>query len=152
MKNALTGTVIAAALALSSLAPAPARAADAEDVLKLVLGIGAIYVIGKAIENKPARAAPVYRQENRSDASRHKVVPAECLRTYETRNGPVRGYSKPCLEQELRRPARLPEACEMTLRTEYGRRDIYAPRCLRREGWQIAQPDTRHRDGRRAWN
>ncbi len=143
---------MAAALALSSLAPAPARAADAEDVLKLVLGIGAIYAIGKAIEKNEARAAPVYRQENRYDAPRHKVVPAECLRTYETRNGPVRGYSKKCLEQELRRPGRLPEACEMTVRTEYGRREFYAPRCLRREGWQVAQPDTRHRDRWRAWN
>lgn len=154
---------MAAALATSPVGSTPARALGGEDAIGILLGLGALYAIGKAIEDDKDKSKsevrrdrtsrqvytpPAYRRDewrNRDRAGHghryQKSVPGECLRSYFTRNGPVRGFSKPCLEQTLRRPARLPEQCALVVRTDRGPRTIYAPRCLRRDGWRVAAWD-----------
>ena len=161
MRRGLTATIMAAALVFSQGAGAPAKAADAEDILGVLLGIGAIYAIGRAIEQNRAEAnAPVTRRvvpERIEPRAVHKSVrpaprrdgrtpwtgrdrslPAECLYRFDTRNGPLVGFGKRCLENTIRYTGRLPDDC--AIRTRVGGRDrtIYSARCLRIEGWQVA--------------
>lgn len=63
MRRRATATIMAAALVLTQGAATPSRAADIEDVLGVLLGIGAVYAIGRAIEQSRAEAnPPVTRQ------------------------------------------------------------------------------------------
>lgn len=66
-----------------------------------------------------------------------KILPAGCIRYFETRRGMIRAFGERCLEANMRRADRLPSRCERTVRTRRGSRDIYLPRCLRREGWTV---------------
>lgn len=181
MRRTLTGIILAATLAATQVAAPPAKAADAEDVLGLLLGIGAIYAIGKAIEQNRAEAsAPVtrrvvperiekhglrksirpeprrddhtWRKENERanwyDARRN--LPAECLYRFDTRDGPLVGFGRQCLENTMRGVGRLPGDCAVRARVGGRDRTIYSARCLRLEGWQVAEarPQTWRPGGR----
>ncbi len=163
MRRELTATILAAVLAVAQGA-APAKAADAEKVLGVLLGIGAIYAIGKAIEQNQAQAREPVRRDvvperirphavpepvrryappesarpNHRWSEKRRTLPEECLYRFETRDGPLVGFGRNCLEHTLHRADRLPENC--AIRTHIGnkRRTIYSARCLRHEGWRVA--------------
>jgi len=165
MRRGLTATIVAAALVFSQGAGAPAKAADAEDILGVLLGIGAIYAIGRAIEQNrveanppvtrrvvperiepravPRSIRPAPRRDERTRWNgRDRSLPGECLYRFDTRNGPLVGFGKRCLENTIRYAGRLPDDC--AIRTRVGGRDrtIYSARCLRLEGWQVAGAQT----------
>lgn len=164
MRRELTATILAAALAVTQGAATPSKAADAEKVLGVLLGIGAIYAIGKAIEQNQAQARepvrrnvvperirphlvpePVRRyapheskRPNHRWSERRMTLPEECLYRFETRDGPLVGFGRNCLEHTLHRTNRLPDSCAFHTRIGDKRRTIYSARCLRLEGWRVA--------------
>jgi hypothetical protein len=158
MKRPLAAA-LALALALMPVSAQPARAQETDQLLGLLVGIGALYAIGRALsdhgERAPAalpprtvapepvrpvgeRAWPHGRKGYPDHRERFaKVVPADCFRRVETRHGTVRGFPRYCVERTMRHADRLPAQCLTRVRTERGPRDVYRAGCLRSEGWRM---------------
>ncbi|MDJ0630650.1 MAG: hypothetical protein QNJ44_20510 [Rhodobacter sp.] len=148
MTKRLIATVLAASLALTSVAATPARAADSGEIGRFLLGAGALFIIGSAIANNDRR----HKYNNRSYDSdryvtrrhvdprprvkpRRKVVPSACLRVNRWNNGPRRFFGHRCLSRNMRHVGRLPIACHRKIWTNRGQRSVYHARCLRNHGW-----------------
>ncbi|WP_172300344.1 hypothetical protein [Pseudoruegeria sp. HB172150] len=93
MTKRLIATVVAAAVAMSAFAAAPARALDSGELGRLLLGTGAVIVIGSAIANNNKnhnnrnkglvvnRNKPHYTYRPAPNRGRNAlVVPQQCLR------------------------------------------------------------------------
>ena len=131
------------ALALSLLAAPPARAERGGELLGLLLGIGTVYAIGKGIEQaRDPQPVPV-RDTIRGD----RTLPRDCLATFQTRHGELRGFEERCLARTMPGTRRLPATCAID--TRIGQRDatVYPARCLQIEGWEIGGPRTFWRGG-----
>jgi hypothetical protein len=156
MKRFLLAGLASAALALSPLSTRQAQAGEGAELLGLLLGIGTVYAIGKGIEQARATEAVVEPVADRGER-RHRlapgygwrtpqrILPRNCLSTFETWHGEMRGFSADCLAHELRRPDRLPAMCAVDTRIGHREARIYAARCLQLEGWEIGGADARWR-------
>ncbi len=65
------------------------------------------------------------------------VLPEQCLRTFQTYDGPRRAFGGRCLDRNFRHANRLPYQCERRIQTVRGARFVFSPRCLRRNGYII---------------
>ncbi len=157
----LLATLASAALLVSP--PAPARADGGGELLGLLLGIGTVYAIGKGIEQARAplpivEAEPLplvqpadWREDRRRPAPGfrwnmpQRTVPRDCLSTFDTWHGEVRGFSAACLARTMDRPDRLPRMCAIDTRIRQHDARIYSARCLQLEGWEIGRTDARWR-------
>ena len=126
----------ALALTLSLLVAPPARADGGGELLGLLLGIGTVYAIGKGIEQaREPDPVPV------SDAFRgDRTLPRECLSTFRTWHGDLRGFEERCLARAMPRPGRLPANCAIDTRIGHRDATVYAARCLQLEGWDVGAP------------
>ncbi|MXQ08079.1 hypothetical protein GQ651_09510 [Alphaproteobacteria bacterium GH1-50] len=148
------------------MVPAPASA-DAEDVARALVGIAAVGIIAKAIDDRKDR-----REEQTKAAERHQFrlgpveqtgrhiegrirpydqprgkklgvkkrpLPQECLRWVETARGDRLAYGARCLNRNYRHVRHLPDQCHTLVRTPRGLREVYGARCLEREGWRVAR-------------
>jgi len=146
MTRALMSAILAATLALTSVGAAPAHAGN--DNLKRILGgVATVIILGATYDHlrdrknrdQPAthhghgnRPAGAYKPDRHA-----KTVPSQCLRTSESRQGTLRYFAKPCLQQTMRNVNKLPQACAFEVRARKGRSVTgYAPRCLRDHGWR----------------
>lgn len=68
-----------------------------------------------------------------------KLLPQNCFRSFETRQGTTHMFGRRCLERNYRAAHRLPQSCAITVRTYDGRRSGYDARCLRRNGYSLAR-------------
>lgn len=126
-------SIAAAAVAATgiALAPAPATAADGNDIAKIIAGIAVAGIIAKAIDDRKDRK----RAESRATSNqfprfgsiedRDRRVIDGRIRPYDPydyRHGPKdgRGYKKQA----------LPEQCLLTVETARGDRLAYDARCL----------------------
>lgn len=142
MTKRLIATVLAASLAMTSVAVTPARAADSGEIGRFLLGAGALFIIGSALANRDKRnydrddyVTRRYEEPRRKYKPRRKVVPSACLRVNRFDNGPRRYFGRHCLSKRMRYVERLPRACYTTIWTDRGARGVYAARCLRNHGW-----------------
>lgn len=149
MTRRLMSTILAASLALTSFTATPVRAADSGEIGRLLLGAGALFIIGSALSNNTSSGnssrevtrhnyPPVTRNryvEPYKVKPRYKVVPSSCLRESYSNHGKVRYFGSRCLQQNMRHSAGLPGACLMSVRTDRGWRQGYDPRCLRQYGY-----------------
>lgn len=142
MKNLAITSCLAIALALGTGAR-PAAALEGEELLGLIIGLGALAAIGNELADrrderaKPAPAVPHARY--RHARPRHRALPAACLRTVDTYRGERRVFGARCLARNDVRLARLPDRCRFDIRTNRGFRPVYGSRCLRREGYTVAR-------------
>jgi hypothetical protein len=67
------------------------------------------------------------------------VLPQNCLRSYQTRQGQGQMFGRRCLEQNYRAANRLPQNCAIQIRTDRGVRAGYDARCLRRSGYSFGR-------------
>jgi len=142
MTNRIIATVLAASIAFTGMSTAPARA-DSGEIGRLLLGAGALFIIGSAISNSnrdrdrvvTRRNDPVIHQPRVQPRFR-RVLPGDCLRRNQWDNGPSRYFGRNCLSRrvEIRR---LPRQCKRTVWTNRGQRTVFAARCLRKNGWVI---------------
>ncbi len=152
-RKTFKATLLAAVLAVSSVAVTPARAApDGEDFIKGAIGIIALGALVNAIEKDrnrrttPSRA-PTYQhydppryQPPRHDPPRghaSRELPAQCLFDVRTRDGWRSVYGRNCMEQFGVRVNRLPRDCAFEVRTDHGRNTVYGQRCLVRSGYRV---------------
>jgi len=137
MTRTLTAAAVALALALSPVAAAPARAGSNQDVGRFIAGAITLMIFSKALSDTLEGKVG----KNRVPPKKRKVrfsrfLPAQCLFDINTRKGPVGVYGKTCLNELMYNAKRLPQRCERTIRTRYGRRaKVYEASCLRRNGY-----------------
>lgn len=144
------------ALAFAGLTAAPARADSSEDIAKFLIGLGAVAIIAKAIDNKSKkddRDRVVTRSRPNREVTRpnHRkaryALPERCLRTYSAGRKDKQLYSGHCLSRLPYKVARLPESCAYTIKGSRGdRAKAYGPRCMHRNGFYQVESVSRHGD------
>lgn len=159
MRKSILTTVLAATLSLTSL-PAPAQAADADDVARFLGAAATLFIIGKAIEQsgdhkkkeekKKDRHPQVVHQDplprvidrpgghnGYRDRPRLAPLPQQCLlRVSGADTKFVMGQR--CLSRNYASARPLPQACRTPVQTNRGVRPAYSVRCLRGQGYQVA--------------
>ncbi len=141
MSRKFISSILIAAVAVTgiSLSAAPPKAGN-DDLAKFLFGAPALIIIGKAVSNNKAHAAPHQQPRVVQPKPRHrKALPADCLRLHRTWDGRVRMMSQRCLERNYRHVNRMPATCKTRIRTNEGSRRGYKMRCLRQHGYHIAQ-------------
>lgn len=136
MSRRFVAAVLAASLTVTAFAPAPARAADQDDIARLLFGAAALVVIGKAIQDSRKKDKPRATPAP-PDHALPLTVPPRCLRTLETRDGLLRYIDRDCAWRAVPRPRRLPEACLDRYRSYRGTELGYGARCMRARGWRL---------------
>ncbi len=136
----LAAVALAASLVFSPLASAPARAhstpsAGTDNFIAALVALG---LIGIIIANENGRDGDGYY------VPPNKRLPAKCLKTFRTVNGPKTLFGKTCLENNFRWSARLPEQCLRSIRVVRNGhiriRQAYRPNCLERYGYRVVYP------------
>ncbi len=142
--KSLIASILAATIAVTSTAT-PAMANDREDeIAKLLFGLAAVAIIGKAINDRndnrraqvtvtPTRPRDVSIPQNR------RVLPSQCFRRIDTWDGPVRMFGRRCLERNYAFADRLPQRCAFSVQGPRHVRYGYRPRCLRNAGFTMAR-------------
>lgn len=155
MLKALLVPVLAAGLALGGTAK-QAEALTAEEAAAILAGLAIVGVIASSNNNKnnnnnrssaSKRSAPHYDRKDSERREHRNVLPAQCVRRFDTDRGIRNLAIERCLQRNGVRTARLPDRCEVRVRTDRGTRDAYRQRCLEREGYRFRDTD-RRRDGR----
>lgn len=155
MHRKFIATIVAAALAVTVIGNAPARAND--NVLGALAAIAGIAIVGKVIHDHNKRKdhhTPVTRQTYKTPVQSHKnrvydikprplpkranrkLLPGNCLRSADTRQGRVRYFGQRCLQHSNHSVSRLPHNCKVRVR---GQGHGYEARCLRRNGYELAR-------------
>ena len=161
----LTAPVLAASIALTGFSTAPARANN-DDVAGFVAGLAALAIIGIAInESQSNQKEKARKKSKKKKAERHrhqiekqqalarkkanarlhakkahrKILPAQCLRVLETRNGTRRGFGARCLNRFGKSTAALPQYCKSTIRSRGQVRTLYMARCLKNAGFRMSR-------------
>lgn len=149
MHRSFIAALVTATLFITSFAAAPARA-DNRDLARVLAGIAALAVIGKAIsdrndDDRVAKTAPVTRHRNIAPrplprrAARH-ALPVNCERRLRTRDGNLRRmFGARCLERHYQYANDLPRSCARQVELGRDRRWAYGARCLRKNGFTVAQ-------------
>jgi hypothetical protein len=141
--------VVCLSLAITGFSAVPARAD--EDVAKVLAGLAALAIIGKAIHDRrddrreahvtrrPAYTPPPAVQPRPLPPRVARFdLPGQCLREF-------RGYSgrkllgEKCLQKNYRHTARLPQNCKVTFWNGRKNKTAYKSRCLMRQGYRIVQ-------------
>ncbi|WP_323766174.1 hypothetical protein [Marinovum sp.] len=159
MSRKFTSSLLAAAMALTSLTAAPAAAEHNRNFDRFIAGAGTILLLNHQSGQPSGRADLRRGHDNRHGEfrdRRHKKhggfrnlrrapLPGYCLRRIRTHHGPVRMFGQRCLQRNYRQADWLPGACRMQVRTwRHGRKVTrvgYHPRCLHHRGYRV--------DGRR---
>jgi hypothetical protein len=154
--------VAAAAVAITAFGAAPARAGN-DNLGKALAALAGLAVLGVMIKNarddKPtAQHQKIYRYGDTGRDDRigrggddrvhprplpprvgYKLLPQQCLRSVDSRDGRMRVFGQHCLERNYRHVNSLPNSCATRFRTERGTRHGYGARCLSRHGYQLAR-------------
>lgn len=169
MYRKFIATVAAASIALTAIGAVPAAAENfkAERALAAILGLAVVGAIvhenRKDKKHKPAQVhvtpkqkghghlghkhvgqgynPPVYHPAPRPMPNRvnRKLLPQQCLRSMQSRDGRVRYFGQRCLNRNFEFAHRLPQVCNYTFRTHKGTRRGYEARCLRDWGYRLAR-------------
>ncbi len=132
MTRKLISTVVAAALALSTMIATPAAAISTDEAraLRIILGIAAVGLIIKEIEdNNNDRNRPTH-------SSRSRAIPVQCVFEVRTKRGWRDVVGQRCVERSGYRRD-LPAACGFEIRGDHGRRTVYGVECLRDRGVRV---------------
>jgi hypothetical protein len=70
---------------------------------------------------------------------RSKLLPGDCLRSFDTADGRKAIFGKECLAQNYAFNDSLPRDCEVSFRAFDQRREGYEAQCLSREGYLLAR-------------
>lgn len=159
MYRKFIATVTAASLALTALGTTPAVADryQTERALAAILGLAVVGAIvhenrkdkkkqvtqhtPRAVQDAPNYRPPVYPPQPRPLPQRanRKLLPQQCLRSFDTRDGRARFFGQRCLNRHYQFAHRLPRQCQYVFRTNRGDRRGYEARCLRDRGFRLAR-------------
>ncbi|WP_319825344.1 hypothetical protein [Thalassovita sp.] len=146
MSRKFIASVLATALAITSISAVPAKAGN-DDLVKFLAGATALVIIGKALDGK-GRASTRY-DDNYHRHGGHKynyqydnihrhgyIPPVHNGRHYDDNDygKPGRHYGKPGYSNKK---ILLPGACETSIWSSNGHRKFLNVRCLNRRGVQV---------------
>ncbi|TNF64746.1 MAG: hypothetical protein EP307_01840 [Rhodobacteraceae bacterium] len=156
MHRKFIAAVIAATIAITGFAAAPARA-DGDDVARALAGIAALALIARAIDKRNDERA-VARQQHHFQPHKpqyhapapikprplppqvsRKLLPEQCLRTFDGPHGQTHAFGARCLSRNYTFAESLPRQCAEQVWTRQGTGWAYNARCLRRQGYQTAR-------------
>lgn len=167
MHRKFIAAIVGAALAVTAIGSAPARAD--EDVARALAAIVGLAIVGKVIsdkidddkDKKKNRVSRGYyddrydyvRPSNRyyNDGIRRveprplprrverRLLPGDCLRSYRANDRRYRVFEKKCLKRNYSYAKSLPSRCEVKFRSHNKKRRGYDARCLRDRGYQLAR-------------
>ncbi|MEM1235993.1 MAG: hypothetical protein AAGI10_03410 [Pseudomonadota bacterium] len=154
MTKFIAALILSALMALTSLTPQQALAADGEAIAGLLIGALVLYGIADAIDDRNEReakekareaheahrareASRVAEAKRRERARKARFnLPSNCIRTHEKRSGEKRRVlGNRCLQNNFRHYADLPDRCFRRINTVRGTRAGWGMKCLRREGY-----------------
>lgn len=164
MSRKFIATVVAAALGVAAFGNSPARADEAlARALATVVGVAVVGAIikhqldddkkeksakrrkrSKTVEVQRGAQSP-YNISRRYEARplparvKRKLLPGDCLRSFETRDGRLPVFTKSCLAKNYAYNNSLPGACSVKVRAHKNKYRGYDARCLRRQGYQLAR-------------
>lgn len=126
-RRRFTGMLAAAAIALAGYgaASAPARAQDADDLFRFLLGAATIAIIISAFDERNVQFDRPYTG---------RILPDQCLETYRVRGRNIEVYNQRCLSRAGMR--NLPAHCETRVRTDRGPRTVLGAQCLYSAGYR----------------
>lgn len=162
------GSVVAAALVITIAGNAPARAnEDLTKALLAIAGVAIVGKIisdrledqnkAKVESRRVARANTTLDNPNWQDwdqwvpnarrleprplpaSVRRKLLPGDCLRSFDTSGGRQVIFGKKCLQENYAFNDSLPKACAVKFRTHQKKRRGYDAKCLRHKGYQLAR-------------
>lgn len=155
MSKTFIATILAGAIAVTSFSAVPARA-ELTDFEKILLGVGTMVIIGTAIEESKQSQKKKEKKEKKAHSKKvvkkaapKKIVraapkpkrlaplPAYCLRSVSSHNGPRQIFGARCLQNNYQQTHRLPHNCKVEIQGPRGSRYGYGQRCLRRSGFQV---------------
>lgn len=148
MMKTLIAPLVAASLAFTPMAAAPAQAGS-DDVAKSLAGLALLAIIGSAIAADQAGAStvkhpPKYQPPKVVHPPRvatpprpvvKRKLPAKCREVLRHGGKQTVFYGKACLEQNMRAASRLPNRCKTVVSVFGRKRQAYTASCLRRAGW-----------------
>lgn len=143
MKKQISAWALSLSLAITAAFGTASPARANEDVLKVLLGVGALVALGAAVNKQKHKreAAQATRSQVQPHGKVHrqkrvvrKVAPQRCLRTQWTYRGDRQVYGARCMERFAQ--ANLPNRCRRQADVREGPRQFYSPRCLRKQGWR----------------
>ncbi len=145
----LIATIAGAAMLIGVAGARPAQAGD-DDVARALAVIAGLAILGKVIKDRnDDQAVTRHGQINTFNdrlaprplpqKAKRKLLPGNCLRSFETRRGTVRMFGRKCLNNSYRHVNSLPQHCAVRVRTNQGPRAGYEARCLRHQGYQLAR-------------
>ena len=159
MTRRFIAAVVGASLAVTAIGALPTRAD--EDLATALAAFVGIAIVGKVISDELEkdrkeraetrnRTTDDYRfiNRNRTDdvitrwqprRADRRLLPGDCLRSFETRSGRVRVFGKRCLQRNYEFSRSLPRACEVAFSANDRKRRGYDARCLRRDGYRLAR-------------
>ncbi len=142
LSRKLLQPLVAASLALAvAVSPIASTSAEAHgrplrngDFVAAMVALG---LFGLIVSNEAGRRGGIT-----ITVPRHKRLPDNCLKSYDTPNGERAAFSDSCLRSEFDGYYRLPSSCKGTLRyfDRYGylrTTKVYRPRCLQEHGYRI---------------
>lgn len=156
MHRRFIAIVVSAALTITGMAAAPARAGD-DDIAKWIAGAAALAIVGAAIsehESKKRKRRAIRQQQQlqqyydnhgytdvdpRPNPWHGKLLPASCRVTKRLHGQKIRGFGRHCLKRNNVNVRALPQECAYRIKRNDGRkRVIFGSRCLRDFGYQVA--------------
>lgn len=164
MTRKFIAAIVGAALTITAIGSAPARAD--EDLARALAAIVGIAIVGKVISDNRSddkKKSTVTRNRNTTHHStrpyynrsdnwirrveprplprrvERRLLPGDCLRSFNTRDGRYRIFGKRCLQRNYQHVRSLPRSCEVSFRTGNQKRHGYGARCLHRKGYQLAR-------------
>jgi hypothetical protein len=129
MKFRLIAPVLAAALALTSIVPAPASALDGREQRNLLITLGALAIVGAAIADQNSRrySPPAQRYYAPPPPPRY-YAPPPVTRYYVPPQPVPQPWHR--YDDDRRYGAWLPGSCQFQVNTRYGTRTVLGQRCL----------------------
>lgn len=152
MFKALLVPVLATGLAFGGTTQ-KAEALTAEEVAAIAAGLIIIGAISSNTNNTNrattvTRTAPINSHNNSvRNLERRKVLPANCVRRFNTDRGVRNLAIQRCLTRAGFNANRLPDRCEVRVRTNNGARNAFRQRCLENAGYRFRNI-SRTSDGR----
>ena len=167
MHSKFLAVVVSAAIAVTTLGTTPARAD--EDLFRALAAIAGVAIVGKVISDRNKRKKEeerarneavtrsytpeyVYRPQPRGVPPQHRIeprplprqasrylLPGECLRNVQARDGRYRFFGRKCLEKNYGSVRNLPDQCRVRFDGPERKRAGYDARCLRSNGYQLAR-------------
>lgn len=159
MHRKFIAAIVAVSVAITALSASSAVAGN-KDLSRFLAGIAGLAIIGAVIHDQNKRkktarhvarsahnpvphhdARPRHQPKPKPLPSRvaRKLLPAQCLRDFETRHGDVRMFGNRCLNNNFKYVDQLPQYCFREVRTPQGLRRGYGDYCLRNKGYSLAR-------------